>query len=108
MKSTAILNALGELVFVLDRDQRVTAAYGSGLQTRRYKAAQFMGRSIAEAWPADVAALHVHMNGRALDGQVVVYDWEFPFPGSGQPHDDRAVSAVWRDRRGERRPSRLA
>jgi DNA-binding CsgD family transcriptional regulator len=83
MKPTAILDALGELVFVLDREQRVTAVHGSGFEAGRYRASEFLGKSIAEEWPADVAALQVHMNARALDGQVVVFDWEFPFPGSG-------------------------
>lgn len=83
MKPTGVLDALGDLVFTLDCDQRVTAAYGTGFDTGRYKKSQFIGKTIADDWPADMAALHVHMNARALEGQCVVYDWEFPMPGSG-------------------------
>jgi len=83
MTTTDVLHALGELVFILDRDQRVTAAFGSGFRTGRFKTSEFIGKSIAEEWPPDVAALHVAMHTRALDGQVVAFDWEFPIPGSG-------------------------
>jgi len=78
-----LVNGLGDLVLVLDRDQRVTAAYGRWIRARRVRATQFVGRKVAEIWPADVAAFHGAMNARALDGQVVVYDWEYPVPGSG-------------------------
>jgi DNA-binding CsgD family transcriptional regulator len=82
--TTSILHALGDLVLILDHEQRVTAAYGMWIQTARFDPSQFVGKTIADEWPADLAALHIDMNARALDGQVVVYDWEFPLPGSGQ------------------------
>lgn len=70
-------------MFILDRDQRVVSAHGTGFTTGRYKTDQFMGKAIGEDWPADMASLHVAMNARALDGQCVCYDWEFPLAGSG-------------------------
>jgi DNA-binding CsgD family transcriptional regulator len=78
-----IVNGLGDLVLVLDREQRVRAAYGRWLRAGQVRASQFVGKRAAEIWPADVAAFHTAMNARALDGQVVLYDWEYPVPGSG-------------------------
>jgi DNA-binding CsgD family transcriptional regulator len=79
-----VLHALGDLVFILDREQRVTAAFGRSFEAGQYETSQFLGKTIAEEWPPDVAALHVEMNARGLEGQVVVYDWEYPFRGSGR------------------------
>jgi DNA-binding CsgD family transcriptional regulator len=78
-----VLHAMGDLVLILNRDQRVTATYGRWIQTGRFEASQFTGKKMHEEWPADIAALHIAMNARGLDGQVVVYDWEYPVPGSG-------------------------
>jgi len=80
---TELVNGLGDLVLILDRDQRVTAAYGGWIRARRVRATQFVGKRVTELWPADVAAFHGAMHARGLDGQVVVYDWEDPVPGSG-------------------------
>ena len=78
-----VLHALGDLNFILDSEQRITAAFGRWIQTGRFEASQFLGKTIAAEWPPDVAALHVEMNARGLEGQVVVYDWEYPLRGSG-------------------------
>jgi DNA-binding CsgD family transcriptional regulator len=80
---TELVNGLGDLVLILDRDQRVTAAYGRWIRARRVRATQFVGKRAAELWPAEVAAFHGAMHARGLEGQVVVYDWEDPMPGSG-------------------------
>jgi DNA-binding CsgD family transcriptional regulator len=83
MTPATILHALGDLVLVLDREHRVTAAFGKLIRTGARDASQFIGKAMGEAWPTDLAGVHSHMNSRALEGQVVVYDWEYPFPGSG-------------------------
>ena len=80
---TELVNGRGDLVLILDRDQRVTGAYGRWIRARRVRPAQFVGKKVAELWPADVAAFHGAMHARGLEGQVVVYDWEDPVPGSG-------------------------
>ena len=82
MTPATVLHALGDVVLILDRDHCVTAAYGLWIQNGRFDASQFTGKTITEGWPTDLAALHVAMNTRGLDGQVVVYDWEYPVPGS--------------------------
>jgi DNA-binding CsgD family transcriptional regulator len=84
MGSTAVLNGLGDLVFVLDREQRVKAVYGRYIQNGTYQSAHFLDKLMADEWPADVGAIHCEMNARALDGQTVVYDWEFPVRGTGR------------------------
>ena len=81
---TGVLNALGDLVFILDRQQRVTAAFGRSFEGGECETSQFLGKTITEEWPPDIAALHLEMNARGLEGQVVVYDWEYPFRGSGR------------------------
>jgi DNA-binding CsgD family transcriptional regulator len=81
---TALLHGLGDLVFILDREQRITAVYGEWIRSGRTPAARWLGKRMVEEWPKDIAALHTAMNSRALEGQVVVYDWEYPVPGSGR------------------------
>jgi DNA-binding CsgD family transcriptional regulator len=81
---TALLHGLGDLVFILDREQRITAVYGEWIRTRRSPAVRWLGKRMVDEWPKDIAALHAAMNTRALEGQVVVYDWEYPVPGSGR------------------------
>src|SRR5262249_4496613 len=81
MTGATVLNGLGDLVLVLDREQRVVAAYGRWIQTRQILAAAYTGKPIAEDWPGDLATLHLEMNARALDGQVVVYESEYPQAG---------------------------
>ena len=71
-------------MFVIDREQRITAVYGQWIRSGRSRASRWIGKRMAEEWPKDIAALHSAMNTRALDGQMVVYDWEYPVPGSGR------------------------
>lgn len=84
MTGATVLHGLGDIVLVLNRDQRVIGTYGRWVQTRRVRAAEYTGKQIADEWPREVASFHVEMNARALDGQVVTYDWEYPVPGSGR------------------------
>lgn len=84
MTGATVLHGLGDLVLVLNREQRVVGTYGRWVQTRRVSSSEYTGKQIAGAWPQNVAAFHVEMNARALDGQVVTYDWEYPAPGSGR------------------------
>lgn len=82
MTGATVLNGLGDLVFVLDRDQRIVATYGRWVQTRRVKASDYAGRTIGDEWPREAAQLHLEMNARALAGEVVVYESESAAPGS--------------------------
>jgi DNA-binding CsgD family transcriptional regulator len=79
-----LLHGLGDLVFVIDRHQRITAVYGQWVRSGRSRASRWVGKRMDEEWPKDIAALHSAMNTRALEGQVVVYDWEYPVAGSGR------------------------
>jgi len=97
MKPTAVLDALGELVFILDREQRVTGAYGTGFETGRYKASQFIGKTIAEEWPADVAALvsrdDVDVPSRVEVGAVLEVSLARAADAHGGAHTNKPSSA---------------
>ena len=71
-------------MFVIDHDQRITAVYGEWIRTGRSSASRYVGKRMLDEWPKEIVTLHAAMNARALEGQVVVYDWEYPVPGSGR------------------------
>ena len=71
-------------MFVIDRHQRIRAVYGQWIRIGRSRGSRWIGKRMDEEWPKDIAALHAAMNTRALEGQVVVYDWEYPVPSSGR------------------------
>jgi PAS domain S-box-containing protein len=74
----SMIEAMKDLVVVVDREQRITAAYGDVLEKCGMQVEQIVGRSMKD-FPQDAmeCPLHEKMNARALAGETVAYEWPF-------------------------------
>jgi PAS domain S-box-containing protein len=74
-----LVNSLNDLVFELDRKGRFRSVYGQWLDSRSEEGALYLGRTLAEAFGAQSAAIHQDAFRRALAGENVAYEWEAQF-----------------------------
>lgn len=77
-----ILAAIHDIVFVMDRDGRHSAVYGSWVRESGLTDDHYLGKTFAEVLGADAAVVHERALRRALRGESVVYMWTVPGPAS--------------------------
>lgn len=77
----AIMNALDEIVAIVDREQRFVAVMGHRLQEMGFVPDAVIGKTVREAFGTDVAQVHEAPGRRALAGERVVYEWATDLPG---------------------------
>ena len=80
----AIMNALDEIVAIVDREQRFVAVMGHRLQEMGFVPDAVIGKTVREAFGTDVAQVHEAPGRRAMAGERVVYEWATELPG--KPH----------------------
>ncbi|MGE5360657.1 MAG: sensor histidine kinase [Bacteroidales bacterium] len=80
----AIMNALDEVVVIVDRDQRVVSVLGHRLREMGFLPHTVVGKTIRELFGKESSQVHEAMGRRALAGERVVYEWMTDFPGT--PH----------------------
>jgi PAS domain S-box-containing protein len=71
-----IVESIDDLVFTLDREQRHTGVYGRALARGGLTPEFFLHRTSREILGPEAAAIHEHYNARALEGEVIQYEWE--------------------------------
>lgn len=76
----ALLDALPDIVFELDRTQRYVAFWGGGLAQLGVKPEQFLGKTAREILGPDAAAIHEFAYRRVLAGERISYDWSIDRP----------------------------
>ena len=72
----AIMNALDEIVAIVDREQRFVAVMGHGLQDMGFVPDSVIGKTVREVFGKDNAHIHEAAGARALRGERVVYEWQ--------------------------------
>ncbi len=110
-----LADSFDDIVFTLDTDQRHTAVYGRWVARGGLTLEFFLGKTSADIFGAEVAAVHTAANRRALAGEDVLYEWTAPaadgvayFETRVTPLYDAAgniigISGVGRDKTAERR-----
>jgi PAS domain S-box-containing protein len=77
----AIMNALDEVVAIVDREQRFVAIMGHRLQEMGFVPETVIGRNPYEIFGRENGHLHSTAAVRALAGERVVYEWATELPG---------------------------
>jgi PAS domain S-box-containing protein len=77
----AIMNALDEIVAILDREQRFVAVMGHRLQEMGFFPDAVIGKTLDEVFGKEIAQVHEAACRRALAGERVVYEWATDMPG---------------------------
>lgn len=75
-----LVNAVHEIVFLLDTAQRHIGVYGRELKQSNLSPEMFLGKTAREILGAEAAAVHEAANARALAGERVLYEWSFTGP----------------------------
>ncbi len=70
-----LVDAMEDVVFTLDTEQRHTGVYGRWLQISGLSPGFFLGRSARDIFGPEAAAVHEEANRRALAGTPTVYSW---------------------------------
>ncbi len=77
----AIMNAIDEIVAIVDRDQRFVAVMGHGLKDMGFVPERVIGKTVRELFGND-ALVHEAAGVRALAGARVVYEWKTDLLGT--------------------------
>lgn len=77
----AIMNALDEVVAIVDRERRFVAVMGHRLQDMGFVPDTIIGKTISEVFGGEHARVHEAAGTRALAGERVVYEWQSDGPG---------------------------
>lgn len=80
----AIVQAVDDVLFTLDREGRHTGVYGRWLERFQMDPAAFLGKTAREVLGPEAGAVHEAANARALTGENVMYEWSYPGP-DGRP-----------------------
>ncbi len=72
----AIMNALDEVVAIVDREQRFIAVMGHRLQAMGFVPDTVIGKTVYEVFGDEYARVHEAAGARALAGERVVYEWQ--------------------------------
>jgi PAS domain S-box-containing protein len=78
----AIMNALDEVVAIVDREQRFVAVMGQRLQAMGFVPDTVVGKTVYEVFGEQHARVHEAAGARALEGERVVYQWQTDVFGS--------------------------
>jgi PAS domain S-box-containing protein len=90
----AIVACVDDVVFLLDRGQRVVGLYGRWLARHRVDPGDYLGRTLRQIHGAKAAG-YVEACRRALAGEPVVY--EAPMAVAGGEHIFQTSFAPWRE-----------
>jgi PAS domain S-box-containing protein len=80
----AIMNALDEVVVIVDRDTRFVSVLGHRLREMGLLPHTVVGKTAREVFGKEAAHIHETAGRRALAGERVVYEWQTELPGT--PH----------------------
>jgi PAS domain S-box-containing protein len=80
----AIMNALDEIVAIVDRDQRFVSVLGHRLREMGFLPHTVIGKTVRDIFGKEAAHVHEEAGRRALTGERVAYEWMTDFPGT--PH----------------------
>ncbi len=78
----SLVSSLSDIVYTLDKDQKLTGVYGNWATTMGLTPEFFLGKTTEEIFGTEAASLHQKANKRALEGEVVVYEWSVEKDGS--------------------------
>lgn len=78
----AIMNALDEIVAILDCEQRFVAVMGHRLHDMGFVPDTVIGKTLHEVFGGHNARVHEEAGARALAGERVVYEWQTDEPGT--------------------------
>ena len=76
-----LVQSVDDLVYELDRDERIVAVFGRWAEREGLDAAALAGQPVEALFAGASAQVHHAANHRALAGEPVVYDWSLPDPG---------------------------
>jgi len=93
-----LVESTEDIVFTLDTNMRMVAAYGRGLERLGYRREDFVGKTALEAYGPEVGQIHMAAAERAFMGESVFYEWSSPTP-NGLRHFQTALSPMRRDHR---------
>lgn len=79
-----LVDAMDDIVYTLDADQRHTGIYGRWLVRLGMAKADLLGKTAREFFGAEGAAPHEEANRRALAGESVVYEWSIAGPAESR------------------------
>jgi len=74
-KFASLVQAINDTVFTIDNEQRYTGIYGAILRDNQYAADTFLGKKVSEFFDDETALIHTNANQKALEGQLLTYDW---------------------------------
>jgi PAS domain S-box-containing protein len=77
----AIMDALDEVVAIVDREQRFVAVMGHRLQEMGFLPETVIGKTVRDVFGKELAQAHDAPGRRALAGERVVYEWATDLPG---------------------------
>jgi diguanylate cyclase (GGDEF)-like protein/PAS domain S-box-containing protein len=95
----SLVTSLSDIIYTLDAEQRHTGVFGDWVQKAGLTEADFLGKTAREILGAENAFVHEDANLRALNGEVVSYEWSLSNP-TETVHYQTVVSPM-RNSRGE-------
>ncbi|MBI2949933.1 MAG: PAS domain S-box protein [Verrucomicrobia bacterium] len=94
IKFRTLVNAMDDIVFTLDREQRHTGVYGKWLEKEGIAPEFFLGKTACEALGPSASPVHEEANRRALAGEHVVYEWSVTRPLAKQRYFETSLSPI--------------
>ncbi len=70
-----LVDSMDDIVFMLDRKQRVAGLYGRWMKKAKVEQGAFLGKKGSSIFGSESSAIHDEASARALAGEVVTYDW---------------------------------
>ena len=75
-----LVNSMQDVVFTMDRDQRLVGVFGRWLEGYGLKAGDLLGKRPSEMLPPELATLHEQASQKAFSGQAADFEWTVPTP----------------------------
>lgn len=98
-RQRAILEAMPDLMFVLDRDGRYVDYHATHDDQLYARPSEFVGRAIGEILPADSAAKYMKSIQAVLQsGEVSVFEYSLPFEGEGDRYFEARMTRSTEER----------
>ncbi|MCA1900251.1 MAG: diguanylate cyclase [Chloroflexi bacterium] len=74
----SLVTSLSDIIYTLDAEQRHSGVFGDWVQKAGLSEDHFLGKTAREILGAENAFVHEDANRRALNGEVVSYEWSLP------------------------------
>ncbi|MFP4527184.1 MAG: PAS domain S-box protein [Candidatus Kapaibacterium sp.] len=78
LRFRTVVSSIGDIIFTLDTEHRHVGIYGDWLHKWGLTPDAFLGKSAADIFGEEAARPHTEAAVRALEGEVVVYEWAMP------------------------------